>query len=101
MGYFKCISDLDKLRFQGGRSITQKTFPSVWLKKCRGSENCKSEKEIDAFASNTYLNIYVKSSVYEPDQYDDDHVKASGQIYVQRTNFGENEKTFSEIKITE
>ena len=77
-GNFKCLSEMDKLRFQGVSSISQKIFPSVWLKKCRGSENCKSEEEIDAFASNTYLNIYVTSSVYEPDQYDDDHVKASG-----------------------
>ena len=51
-------------------------FPSIWLKKCKGFEYCKSEEEIDEFASQVYVNIYVRSSIYSPDKYDGDHIEA-------------------------
>ena len=48
---FKCVSEMDKIKFQGSALSGIKMFPSIWLKKCEGLDHCKSQEEIDAFAS--------------------------------------------------
>ena len=78
-----------------------KIFPSLWIQKCKDLDYCKTEEEIDAFASNVYLNVVVKSPEYQPDEYSDKYIKPKLQHYYFRANTGEKEKLFSYISISE
>ena len=72
---FRCIKRKDKILFRDSFRSMYKIFPSLWIKKCKDLDHCKTEEEIDAFASNVYLNVVVKSPEYQPDEYSDKYIK--------------------------
>ena len=89
------------MRFKGNLSNRNKLLPSIWLKKCRGLNHCKTEEEIDEYASNVFLTVMMINSVYEPDEYNDEFVKKNIWYYSQKANSGEAEKKYSYTTITE
>ena len=89
------------MRFKGNLSNRNKLLPSIWLKKCRGLNHCKTEEEIDEYASNVFLTVMMINSVYEPDEYNDEFVKKNLWYYSLKANSGEAEKKYSYTTITE
>ena len=89
------------MKFQGGPLSSEKMFLSIWLKRCRGFDHCKTEEQINRIASHVYLSIIVKAPIYEPDEYTSDFVKPSLQQYILRSTFGEIDKTYSRVYISE
>ena len=98
---FRCIRRRDKVKFQGYHNSLQKMFPSIWIKKCEGFDHCKTQEEIDAFASTVAINIIVKGSVYEPDQYAGEFIKTKLTHYFFKVNLGLKDRTFQHVSISE
>ena len=69
-----CLDDPSLVNLMGSVQSKQKSVLSLYLFRCSGKAECKSEEEIDRFINAHYFEIIYNQQSYVPTNYGEDEI---------------------------